>query len=246
MRILIGIDDTDNLDSRGTGFRSRMLGECIRENGVGLVRSITRHQLFFDSRIPYTSHNSSACLLVESDDMEKLIPVCRDFLLRDCAPGSDAGLCVCPWDKVPNEIVQWGKDAKHIVLKKHDCYSLAEKFNVFLEGLTGTKDGVIGSLAAAGLRKAGDDGRCLWLLGKELRELKGVYVIEELKRISGFETVLSVKGEEINNSESVDLGEWVRPVMRNNKPTLIVEEDKKNEKCKWKCVSKDMVKSLSD
>ena len=68
MRCLIGIDDTDNLESRGTGFRARQLGGRLAEAGLGKVRGITRHQLFVHPSIPYTSHNSSACLDVDLDD----------------------------------------------------------------------------------------------------------------------------------------------------------------------------------
>src|SRR5579872_5433563 len=63
--VLVGSDDTDNLDSPGTGYLSRQLGGLIDASGVGRVRDITRHQLLFDRRIPYTSHNSSLCLRVE-------------------------------------------------------------------------------------------------------------------------------------------------------------------------------------
>ena len=34
MRYLIGIDDTDNLESRGTGFRDRCLGAALAKTGL--------------------------------------------------------------------------------------------------------------------------------------------------------------------------------------------------------------------
>ena len=60
--LLIGIDDTDNLDTRGTGYRARTLAQGLVDAGLAAVHGITRHQLLVDPRIPYTSHNSSACL----------------------------------------------------------------------------------------------------------------------------------------------------------------------------------------
>ena len=54
MRILLGIDDTDNLESRGTGYRARQLARSIEAENLGVLKGITRHQLFFDRRIPYT------------------------------------------------------------------------------------------------------------------------------------------------------------------------------------------------
>lgn len=56
MRYLIGIDDTDNLESRGTGFRARQLLQRLAEAGFARPLGITRHQLYVHSDIPYTSH----------------------------------------------------------------------------------------------------------------------------------------------------------------------------------------------
>ena len=62
--LLIGIDDTDNLETRGTGFRARQLASGLQASALATTHGITRHQLLVDPRIPYTSHNSSACLRV--------------------------------------------------------------------------------------------------------------------------------------------------------------------------------------
>ena len=67
---LIGIDDTDNLETKGTGFRAREIAKLIINKLGGLVHNISRHQLFFDPRIPFTSHNSSLCLDVTTDKIE--------------------------------------------------------------------------------------------------------------------------------------------------------------------------------
>jgi hypothetical protein len=92
----IGIDDTDNLESRGTGFRARQLAQDLQAAGIARLRGITRHQLFVSPEIPYTSHNSSACLAmnVRDADLPAVHAHCRAYLLRESADGSDAGLCV--------------------------------------------------------------------------------------------------------------------------------------------------------
>jgi len=96
MQYYIGIDDTDNLESRGTGYRARQLGTMLEEAGIARLICITRHQLLVHKDIPYTSHNSSACLLMDCEPGKEaeLTTFCRDFLLRESAPGSDAGLCI--------------------------------------------------------------------------------------------------------------------------------------------------------
>ena len=66
MKIFIAIDDTDNLESKGTGFRARELAALLQMNHCGQIIGVTRHQLFFNEQIPYTSHNSSACISLES------------------------------------------------------------------------------------------------------------------------------------------------------------------------------------
>ena len=89
MHYLIGIDDTDNLETRGTGHRVRQLADWLAENHLADSKGITRHQLLVDPRIPYTSHNSSACLSVDIENADDVWEASREFLLRESAIGSD-------------------------------------------------------------------------------------------------------------------------------------------------------------
>ena len=73
MRFFVGIDDTDNLESRGTGYVGRTMAELIVANGLGSTGAISRHQLLFDPRVPYTSHNSSLCIEVETSKPDELL-----------------------------------------------------------------------------------------------------------------------------------------------------------------------------
>ncbi len=246
MKLLIGIDDTDNKESRGTGYRARKLGELIQQKKLGTVTGITRHQLFVDPRIPYTSQNSSACIEVMTSEVEKLKVLCRSFLLEDSAEGSDVGLCIRAYGKIPKEIIQWGQQAKKQVLSKKKALELADNHEIFLEGLTGTHDGIIGALAAIGLRRSGNDGRFIWLKGKELRELSGAMEFKEIKNKTGIQEIFNKKYEPIQDTAIIDMGEWVRPILKDHKPTIIVEEEKNNERIYWKCVSKEYIKSISN
>ncbi|MFH2094989.1 MAG: ABC transporter substrate-binding protein [Bacteroidota bacterium] len=245
MKYLIGIDDTDNKDSRGTGYRARMMAGRLHEHGFAEVLSITRHQLFFHPDIPYTSQNSSACLEAESTDADLLHSFCRDFLLADCAPGSDAGLCIIPEESVNEEIISFGHNAKSIILKQSDAVALARKHNILLEGLTGTKDGVIGALAGCGLRKSGNDGRCIWLKGKELRDFNGIYTAGELLSMINVDIITDMHGKHVAKHDRIFTDNWLRPVIKNNKITIIATE----ETCKtheWRIATKEYIKSISD
>jgi len=244
MRFVIGVDDTDNRWSRGTGHRVRCMAKKIMTKGLGQVESIVRHQLLVDPRIPYTSHNSSASVVVNDvNDKEALISCCRKFLNWHAAIGSDVGLCVAEWENVSEEIIRWGRRAKEEVLKNEESHLLASKNNIFLQGLTGRKIGVIGSLAAIGLRVEGNDGRLLWL--RNLRETIGNFSSEELFQIMKLDAITDKEGNMIPSDQKIYFGDWSRPVMINKKITLIVEEVKDNVQFKWQCASKDYIKSIS-
>ena len=67
MRVYVGFDDTDNHESDyGTGKLTRHFENLLPE-GCSLW-GVVRQQLLVDDRIPYTSHNSAACAVLEADD----------------------------------------------------------------------------------------------------------------------------------------------------------------------------------
>ena len=240
MKYLIGIDDTDNLESRGTGHRVRELADWLSSNHLAEPLGITRHQLLVDPRIPYTSHNSSACLAVETERAEDVWNAARQFLLMTSAIGSDVGLCLARWDSIGDEVFSFGKRAKLEVLTMIEAQETASRFEIRTEGLTGTGGGIIGALAGIGLHRGGNDGRFLWLPG--LRDLKGKYSIEEIIAKGHIERVCTLDDDELSTDHIVDVGEWVRPVLRNGKSTLYVEE----QNHEWHLISKDRIKSLSN
>lgn len=244
MRVLIGIDDTDNLDGPGTGHRVRQLAAELQAAGIAQPEGITRHQLLVSPEIPYTSHNSSACLtvLVDPDRLEHIARFCADFLTRESAPGSDAGLCVASWESASPEMLAFGAQAKVEVLTQAQARRVAALAGLLLEGYTGTGGGVIGALAAVGLRAAGDDGRFLWLPG--LRELHGVYTVAQLSQQAHIGEVQNLAGVPVLSAQRVAVGEWVRPVLRNGKAVLLVEEIK-HDNYEWGVIAKEHIKQLS-
>ena len=244
-QIYIGIDDTDNKDSRGTGFRARKMASLIESNKLGIVEGITRHQLFVHPDIPYTSQNSSACLEISTDNIDKLKEFCREFLLEDSAEGSDVGLCISEKHQITDKLIQYGQNAKSIVLNQDIAKKMAKEHNIYLEGLTGTKDGIIGSLAAIGLRASGNDGRFIWMNNFALRDIKGIYLAEKLLSETSIDLIIDTNKIEISNSEKIELGEWVRPVLQNNKKIIIVEKSNNTNEYEWKVASKDYIKSIS-
>ncbi len=243
-RILIGIDDTDNAETHGTGRRARQLGEMLEAVGLAEVDGITRHQLLIDPRIPYTSHNSSACLAVGAtiERMPDLVAAARSFLLSESAPGSDAGLCVAGWSQVTAAHQAFGQRAKREVLTIDQARDFAQRDGLTLEGLTGTGGGIIGALAAVGLRASGDDGRFLWLKG--IREISGTYTVEQLQQLIPIDGVQTIDGVEIPAADRVELGPWIRPLLKAGRAVLFVEAGDQSHL--WRVVEKERVKQLSN
>jgi hypothetical protein len=244
MRYLVGVDDTDNLESRGTGYRARQLGELLGRSGMELL-GITRHQLLVDPAIPYTSHNSAACIEVHAADegAERLIAVCRDFLREASAPGSDAGLSVAVADSVCAEAIEFGARAKRVIVHPADAERIAGRYRMHLEPLTGTGLGIIGALAAVGLRAGANDGRFLWLPG--LRELSGVHQASRLLQGLRLDTIETEAGTPVDGHEGVFVGDWPRPLLRGGRKTFLVQETG-HEEYRWSSLGKERLKQLSD
>ena len=246
MRILIGVDDTDNSESRGTGFLARQLGELlIRETG-SRVLGITRHQLLVAPGVPYTSHNSSACLDLDAQQpLVSLVEVCRAYLAESCAVGSDPGLCVARWDDISDAVHAFGRRAKSVVVRQAEAMDLARRDDLLLEGLAGSRDGVIGALAAVGLRREGNDGRFIWLRG--IRELSGVHFVSELLASSGIQSVQAIDGTPVLPDDRVSLGDWFRPILRGHRALLLVTQPAGDQTdVEWHVAPKERIKAESD
>ena len=246
MRYLVGIDDTDNLESRGTGFIGRTMGERITASGIGVCGGVSRHQLLFDQRVPYTSHNSSLCLELESGKPDEMWKMMVDYLLELCAPGSDCGLCMVEADKVPESIVEWGLTAKRDLVRQVDAHDLAKKERIKLIGLTGNHDGVIGAMAAIGLRASGNDGRFVGLKGVDVRTITGVKSPKEIKELVHLHRVVTTEGEPVDDESPISLEGWLRPVHRDGLITLIVNKIDNNGEFSYQLASKEHIKGISD
>ena len=245
MRILIGVDDTDNSESRGTGYCARRLGEELEAQGLASVQSITRHQLLVDPRIPYTSHNSAACLLVDVEAAQhgRVAEYCRAYLLQASAPGADAGLCLAEWEQAAS-VQAFGRLAKCEVLDQPAALKLALQRGISLEGLTGTRGGVIGALAAVALRAEGNDGRCLWLRG--LRELTGIQTAAQLRQLVSIDRIERVAGGEVPPAARIDVSAWPRPILRAGQMVLLVEEADAHDDHEWRVARKEIIRQYSD
>lgn len=218
--IYIGLDDTDNKTSRGTGRLARAVAGTLMPRYS--LRGVTRHQFLVDPRIPYTSHNSSATLLLLDNgnvDLVALADAVQAVMLADFQPGSDPGLCVAR--TVTPEMIAFGKRAKVEVVKQQQAREIAAHSGCILRGLGGTEDGVIGAIAGVGLAATGDDGRFI-LIGRS-RELDGAQTVQAILDC-GIAEVRTTEGQVLTEG-LVETSGKLRPALRGGKPVLVVTRE---------------------
>ncbi len=244
MEVIVSIDDTDNLESKGTGELAQEIANYIESNNWGKSFSVTRHQLFVHEDIPYTSHNSSMCFKSNIDNkyLNKLIDFAATFLKKESAEGSDPGLCIAVTDEIVSRkrLIDFGLRAKKIVLHKKEAYKLATDLNIHLSEHGGTGQGVIGALAGVGLRLTGNDGR---FKGRHnIKISNGLISVEDICKYEKIDIVKSIEGDILNGDELIILGEKIKTVLLNHEAVLLVYK-KNNEDEKWHTCTRQQLRS---
>lgn len=247
MRILVCIDDTDNIDVGGTGELASTIAQNIKNKGWGQTTRITRHQLLVHPDIPYTSHNSSMCFeaCIEAEYLDNIIQLASEILGAQSAEGSDPGLCITAVDKLksPDRLIEFGHRAKKVVITKEEAYDLAKELGVHLSEHGGTGQGIIGALAGAGLRLSGSDGR---FKGKiKIDTTNNVIPVKEILGQSKADQVESLDGEVLGENEMVEIEEdSVKMVLLNHKAVVLVRPTGKTD-TPWEACPNSIVKGFS-
>jgi hypothetical protein len=230
MLIYIGFDDTDTKDSdRGTGKLARWFGAQLPE-GCRLW-GVIRQQLPRLEGIPYTSNNSAACVVVQTEDAglrESLTQRAVAHIEEHFIEGSDPGLCVLvEGDGAVQRLVSFGRDC--CVRRVTQSAAMTAAAGVHLSGHGGTNDGVIGAAAGVGLTLYGWSGRFV-----EFGDLRGwpdpvaVGTLEE----AGIR-VLDVARDALvpGFDDMVETEGWLRPRLWGGRPVLPV---RRLEGQRWK------------
>ncbi|MBW2429315.1 MAG: hypothetical protein JRF56_10170 [Deltaproteobacteria bacterium] len=230
MKVYFGFDDTDNHDSTyGTGKLVRWFQSAMPEGYECL--GVVRQQLFVCDEIPYTSHNSAACLIAEMaapDLLNEAIEKAANHLRRYAMEGSDPGLCVVTeFDSAIESLIDFGHCCTRSVATQRQAIGAAEKAH--LSGHGGTYDGIIGAAAAVGLTACGWSGRFIEF-GK-LRNLTGEVLVSELNN-TGIEVVSMERDAKVPApNEVVITNGWLRPRLLGHQPVLFVNPKGKGQ---WK------------
>jgi hypothetical protein len=220
--IYICMDDTDNLESRGTGKLSRTIAKKLSKNYS--VYGVTRHQLYKHPDIPYTSHNTCSVIHIEdlgTDFIDELFEAVKHEMMDDFIDGSDPGLAVAHESQITPALAAFGNDAKYTILNQKKARNLAHNLGIRLEGLGGTEDGVIGAMAGLGLASTKNDGRFLIVRSKNI---KGQKTAAELLS-SGIDGIYTLDGLQITKGLIFNSGNRIKPCPVNGKVVLFVEEE---------------------
>lgn len=221
MRMYVAFDDTDNIDSDfGTGKLTRWFEHELPE--ACRLWGVVRQQLPVMKEIPYTSHNSSACAIIEATDdcvLNELIERAVKHVEKHAAPGSDPGVCVaCEDDPALNGLMEFAlKCSKQVVTQKEALNACA---GIHLSGHGGTNDGIIGAAAGVGLCAYGRSGR--FIEYKRLRDFPSKVTVSQLEAAGIM--AISIDREALTPSpqDIVDTQGWLRPRLWQGKALLPV------------------------
>ncbi len=242
MRIFIGMDDTDAKDSEyGTGKVARWLEDSL-PSGCSLW-GVVRQQLLVDDRIPYTSHNSSACVVVDAKDaslFDHIITIAAGHIEKLAVPGSDPGLCVCA-DNNGNlsDIITFSQDCTREVVSQAQAMKAAHDAHLSAHG--GTGDGIIGAAAAVGLTALGQCGRFIEF--GRLRDLPDPVPVSVLTSLGVMVVSVDRQAPLPSTSDLVHSHGWLRPRLWAGKALLPVQQDPKGG---WTCVGRKKDKGGTD
>jgi hypothetical protein len=220
--IVVGLDDTDTLESGGTNRLARSLVTALPDGFRADV--VLRHQLLVDPRVPYTSHNGCASLGIHADPghgSDELVAPLEAAVRAAFVEGSDPGLCIAA--AAPSGVRAWGRRCQQEVVSQADARALAATHGIHLCGLGGSGDGVVGALAAVGLRAGNEDGRVVHMAGWPWPDpLSGPQPLQAL-RSRGVAELREIGSGRVVTTGTVDVGKHLRPSWRGGRPILYVE-----------------------
>ncbi len=219
MRVYIGFDDTDNINaSRGTGKLARWFEKELPEGCR--MWGVVRQQLLLHDDIPYTSHNSSACVVVDMPDRAMLGELTERAVAhveRHSLVGSDPGVCVAPNGETDlSVLLDFGLLCTREVVAQKDALVAASGFH--LSGHGGTNDGIIGAAAAVGLTASGWNGRFIEFGG--LRDFSEIVTVSELEQADIMLVSLDRDGLAPAPQDRVHTKDWLRPRLWGNRAVL--------------------------
>jgi hypothetical protein len=229
----VGIDDTGQPGNGGTDQSALELGLHLQALNLAHLVHVSTHALIPADAIPGSFDNHASCLTLESEvqrqreiDMES-----RVFLIHHSAAGANAGFALASRDKVNERLLSWAKACRMFVMERQEALELARASGIVAAGFTGNGSGIIGAIAAIGLRFSGCDGWITWQPG--LPDLKGIMTFGEILQHSTFDYVKSLRGKTPQFRDHIQLGERVTPLLHEGHSVLLLESAPRSATWDW-------------
>lgn len=205
----VAFDDTDTIDcGRGTGKLARWFANEIPADSKQIM--VVRQQLLHASNIPMTSHNSSLCCVIESENenlTELLIEKGIAHIKNHFFEGSDPGFCVATDKDDLSKLIAFGVKCTGTKVTQQEAIEAAS--TVHLSGHGGTNDGIIGATAAVGLTHLGESGRIVDYA--DIRELGNETTVGDLRARNLHVMSVNRHAEYIPDTHIVDNQGSLRP-----------------------------------
>jgi hypothetical protein len=175
-----------------------------------------------DDAIPYTTHNSSACAVIETPEgslLDELISRAIKHIEHHFIRGSDPGLCVA-YENHPalSRLISFGRVCTRRVVTQAEALQAAS--GVHLSGHGGTNDGIIGAAAAVGLTAYGWGGRFIEF--GRLREFPKEARVSVLEQAGIAVVSIDRDAQVLYPEDVVDTRQWLRPRLWGGYPVLPV------------------------
>lgn len=237
MYFLLGIDDTDSPSTgeatHNTAKLALTLGQKLESLALARLLNISCHQLIQHASIQFTSSNTACCLLLDSDTqkLREIDLTTRLTLRSESSANANPGYALAPWNQFDPEVVAWGKTAKTASLDRMDTITLARRSGIAIAGIAGSGAGVIGALAAVGLRYDGNDGYITWMPG--LDKLSGIRTQVEINQYIHLESIENEHHKRPALDDRIHFMDNVRPVLKNGRIILLVSAAKRGAEFEW-------------
>lgn len=225
MKIFVALDDSRQLDGGKAGHTASLLAKYMEERGWGSSAIPSRHRLYPNPATGCKKHNTARSFSAELDSqhLEEFMAYACELIRSTGTPDSNTGLVVAVPELMDNpaELIDYAYKVKEEMVSKEEAIQFSGKPGLYMYELIGSGNGIIGALAAAGLRMTGNDGQ---FRGK-LQVGTGEDYIASVKEIIDQTYVEQVKNmdfENLDDIEQVRMGEKVKVVLLDDKYTLMV------------------------
>ncbi len=244
MYYLLGIDDTDSpvgdaSHSTSTPALAYTLARQLESKSLAKLINISCHQLLQHPSITHTSNNVSCCILLDSEEIKvrEIDLVCREVLLKECAVNSNPGYALASWYQFDTDVVRWGMSAKTAITDRQDCISLGRRCGIAIAGIMGSGAGVIGALAAVGLRYEGSDGWIDWMPGLPVPQ--GTYTQLQLNQFIHFDLIESDHHKRPALDDRIHITNPVCPLLKDGKIVMVVTSSKRGSNFEWQVLPQE-------